>query len=333
MNESNRTMVVGSRLPHAKGLITMALALIVLVGLSSLLAPSSLTPGVISTMLPFAAILAIVGLGQMLVVQQAGFDMSLPGSVSLAVVLVAYISYGDSSRLGMALLAVLGAAVAAGLLNALLVGGFGLSPIIATLGTNALLFGVILGVSGGIPRSSTGPLAAVARGNALGIPNTVLIAILVLAVTALALKKTIPGRHFESVGASVRAARVMGLHTRLHIGAAYVGAQLLYAIAGVLLAGIVAQPTAYMGATYLLPSVAVVVLAGTSLRGGRGYPVATVAAALLLTQLDQFTLSLGVSSAAQTLVQAVAFAAGVAIYTINWSRVGAMIRFRGAAPQ
>jgi ribose transport system permease protein len=76
--------------------------------------------------------------------------------------------------------------------------------------------------------------------------------------------------------------------------------------------------------------VAVVVLGGTSLLGGRGFPVATVIVALFLTQLDQFVLALGVPNAVQTLVQAGALAVGVAIYTVNWAAVRA--RFANRLP-
>ena len=61
------------------------------------------------------------------------------------------------------------------------------------------------------------------------------------------------------------------------------------------------------------------VLGGTSLLGGRGNLVATALAALFLTQLDQFVLALGVNFAVKTLVQAAAFAIGVALYTIDWA--------------
>ena len=88
-----------------------------------------------------------------------------------------------------------------------------------------------------------------------------------------------------------------------------------------MLAGVTNQPTAFQGNSYLLPSVAVVVLGGTSLLGGRGLPLATVIAALFLTQLDQFVLALGVPFAIRTLVQAAALGIGVAAYTINWSSV------------
>ena len=65
-------------------------------------------------------------------------------------------------------------------------------------------------------------------------------------------------------------------------------------------AGIVNQPTAHEGDNYLLPSVAAVVLGGTSLLGGRGNLVATAVAALFLSQLDQFVLALGVTYATRT---------------------------------
>jgi ribose transport system permease protein len=88
-----------------------------------------------------------------------------------------------------------------------------------------------------------------------------------------------------------------------------------------MIAGIITVSNAFMGDPYLLPSVAVVVLGGTSLLGGRGLPTATVIAAVFLSQLDQFVLALGVNFAIRTLVQAAALAIGVAIYTVDWARV------------
>ncbi len=115
-----------------------------------------------------------------------------------------------------------------------------------------------------------------------------------------------------------------------HRAGAYVWAQVLYWLAGVLLAGIIAQPTAFQGDAYLLPSVAAVVLGGTSLLGGRGYLVATAVAALLLSQLGQFVLALGVSFAIRTLVEAAALTVGVALYSLNWGAL--RTRFRRRTP-
>jgi ribose transport system permease protein len=107
----------------------------------------------------------------------------------------------------------------------------------------------------------------------------------------------------------------------VHQGGAYVWAQLLYCGAGLMLAGITAQPSAFSGDSFLLISVAVVVLGGTSLLGGRGYPLATVVAAIFLEQLTQFVFALGVSTAIQTIVQAAALAVGVSLYTVDWRAV------------
>ena len=147
------------------------------------------------------------------------------------------------------------------------------------------------------------------------------IAVAATAVVAAVVKLTPAGRRFEGVGANETAAFTAGIRVERHRTSAYVWAQLLYCLAAVLHASIVNQPTAYEGNNYLLPTVAAVVLGGTSLLGGRGNLVATAVAALFLSQLDQFVLALGVSYATRTLVQAAALAVGVALYSINWHRV------------
>jgi len=311
----------GPRVQISKGLLTIVVSTIVLFALCASLAPSSVASGTTLGMLPFAAILGIVGLGQMLVIQQAGIDLSVPGAVSLAIVIVSHEPNGDNSKLFAAVLLAIAYAIGAGLLNGFLIGFMGLNPIIATLGTNALLFGAVLGISAGIPRTTTSLLNQIGGGLTFGIPNAVYFAVAALLIVILVLRGTVAGRRFESIGSSAPVAKVIGLRVKGHQGLAYVWAQLLYALAGIVLAGVTNQPTAFMGNSYMLPSVAVVVLGGTSLLGGRGMPTATVLAALFLTQLDQFVLALGVPFAVRTLVQAAALAIGVAIYTVDWARL------------
>ena len=64
---------------------------------------------------------------------------------------------------------------------------------------------------------------------------------------------------------------------------------------------------------------AVVVLGGTSLLGGRGFPISTVIAALFLNQLSQFALTVGVPYSAQTIIQALALGFGIGVYSIRWT--------------
>jgi ribose transport system permease protein len=308
----------GGRRPGSRGLVTVLGALVLLYAAGFTMAPSSVSSGAIQSALPFAAVLAIVALGQTLVVMQGGIDLSVAGSVSLVIVIITHEAYGDNAKVLPAALAALGIALVAGLANGLLVGRLGLNAIVATLGMNALLYAVVLYISGGTPRQTTDLLAAIAGGTTVGVPNAVLFAVVATAVTTVVVKRTVAGRRFEAVGANARAAWAAGLKVQRHRGGGYVGAQVLYWLGGLLLAGILNKPTAYQGDTYLLASVAAVVLGGTSLLGGRGNLVATALAALFLTQLDQFVLALGVNFAVKTLVQAAAFAIGVALYTIDW---------------
>lgn len=309
---------LGLRLPRE--FLTVVISTVALIVLCYLIAPSSVTFGALAGSLPFAAIGVIVGLGQMLVVQQGGFDLSVAGGVSLAVVISTHFTAGDSANLGPAVLTAVGFALAAGVMNGVLIGFLRLNAIVATIGMNALLYAAVFAVSGGIPRTTTPLLERVASGDTFGVGNSVYIAIVIVLIVTFVLKRTVAGRRFEAIGANPAAARAVGLHVRLHRMMAYVYAQLLYCTAGVLLAGITHQPTAFQGNSLLLPSLAVVVLGGTSLMGGRGFPVSTAIAAFFLTQLGQFAIALGVPFSAQTIIQALALGFGIAVYSIRWAK-------------
>src|SRR5215469_14373983 len=264
MNETvNTTMVLPQlrhmfAVPHARSFVTVVISTLALILVCLLFAPSSVTWGALSGSLPFAAIIAIVGLGQLLVVQQGGFDLSLAGGVSLAVVVSTHYPQGDNALLLWAVLLAIACAVLAGLANGILVSLFRLNAIVATIGVNALLYGGVFAVSGGVPKTTTTLLAAIAGGHTLGLPNTVYFALATLLVFSFVSKKTVAGRRFEAIGDNPLAARSAGLRVRHHQLLAYVYAQLLYCMAGVLVAGITREPTAFQGDSLLLPSVAVV---------------------------------------------------------------------------
>ena len=89
--EDQRTTGRGRQRPSlSRGLATVLGALVLLFAVSLALAPSSVSTGALQSMLPFASVLAILAIGQTLVVMQGGFDLSVPGSVSLVVVVVTY---------------------------------------------------------------------------------------------------------------------------------------------------------------------------------------------------------------------------------------------------
>jgi ribose transport system permease protein len=237
----------GPRFTISRGLLTVSLALALLLVASAVVAPTSVSRSALLGMLPFAAVLAIVALGQTLVVQQGGIDLSVPGAVSLSVVITTHQPAGNDDRLLGAMAFGLAVAVAFGVVNGLLVGRMGLNPIVATLGTSALMYAMVLNISGGSPRRTTELLRGIAGGVSFGVPNSVYIALVVIVVASVAMKMTATGRRFEAIGANRAAAAAIGLPVLLHQAGAYVCAQVLYWLGGVLLSGIIAQPTCLPG--------------------------------------------------------------------------------------
>jgi ribose transport system permease protein len=282
--------------------------------------PQSVSHSSIHGMLPFAAVLAIAAIGQTLVIQQGGIDLSVPGMISLTVIVATRIPNGDSGKLGPAIAMAYGITLGAGLLTGILVSRLRITPIVTTLGMNALLYGAVIQISGGTPRNTTERLYSFGHSEVAGLSSVVWIAIGVTAVAAFLIKRTVVGRRFEAVGANAVAARAAGLEPTRYQISAYVGAAAMYCSAGILLAGVVQTPSAFQGDSYLLPSVASVVLGGTALLGGTGSVVASAMGALFLSQLEQLVLTTGVNTGVQYLIEAAAIAAGVAVYNVRWQR-------------
>ena len=313
-----RELKRSARLQVSRGMRTVLAGTIILYIASALIAPTSVSRVAQMGMLPFAACLAIIGLGQTLVIQQGGIDLSVAGAVSLTVVIVTWGPDRHDDRLIPAVAAAFGAAIITGLINGFLITKTKLNSIVATLGVNALLYGVMMGLSGGSPRRTTDRLSHFTNDKIFGLPHSIYFGIIFTIIVTIILKRTVIGRRFEAVGANPRAAYATGLKiVRYQIGA-YVAAQLLYCVAGVVLGGVISQPTAYQGDDYVLPSVAIVVLGGTSLLGGRGFPAASALAALFLKQLDMFVLSLGVPYGVRTIVISISLMLGIALYAVNW---------------
>jgi ribose transport system permease protein len=288
-----------------------------LFAVSAIFQPNSLGSSALAALWPFAAVLMLAAVGQTLVVQQRGIDLSVPGFISLTVILVTHIPNGNSAKLGPAILLAYAISLAAGLVNGLMVTRIGITPIVQTLAMSAVLYGIDLGISQGTPTQTTSALQSFASASVAGIPLPLLIALVAVVVIEFTIKRTTFGRRFEASGANAAAGRAAGLRGNRYQLSAYLGAAVLYCTAGVLLAGIVSQPDPFQGDSYLLPSVAAVALGGTSLLGGAGSVVASAMGAVFLSQLQQFVLATGASAAVQNLVEAGALALAVTVYGLR----------------
>jgi ribose transport system permease protein len=298
------------------------LATAVLFAVSPLLASGSVSSSALLSMFPFAAILAIAGIGQTLVVQQRGLDLSVPGMITLTTIIVTKYPNGANGRLAAAIGIALAACIAFGLVSGIAVTRLGITPLVATLGVNALLLGTVYQITSGSSTTSAPPgLARFALGKTVGIPNAVIVAVVVVALVAAVMRGTVIGRRFIAVGTSAGAAHVAGIRVARYQVATYVLAAVAYCGAGIFLAGFLNTPGISAGNDYLLPSIAAVVLGGTSLAGGSGSVIATAIGALFLTQLDQVVLGMGAPASVQFLIQGAIIALSMAIRNVPWRRL------------
>src|SRR5579859_580982 len=187
----------------------------VLFAISAAFEPGSLGASALAALWPFAAVLILAAVGQTLVVQQRGIDLSVPGFISLTVVLVTHIPNGNGSKLIGAIGLAYAICLAAGLVNGLLVTRVGITPIVQTLGMNAVLYGIDLGISQGTPTQTTEALQSFTNASPAGIPLPMVIAAVLVIVIGFTVKRTAFGRRFEASGANAAAGRARSEERRV----------------------------------------------------------------------------------------------------------------------
>ena len=289
------------------------LATAVLLLVAAAIAPDALQSASWAYILPYMTILAVAALGQMLVIMQAGIDLSAPGVISLGGNLIVGVSLGANDKLALGILACLGLGALVGLVNGVLIGILRLNPLIVTLAVGQIVLAVSLRYSREVTTSTQVPeaLSSWAAEKPLDISAVFWAGAAITMAVALTLRFTAPGRRFQAVGANPRAAWMAGLHVRTHVVFAYTAAGVLYGVAAVLLAGIRINIDPAFGAGYLLAPIAAVVIAGASLSGGLASATSTWMAALALTFLTQMLLILGLSAAMQFVVFGLAIIVGM----------------------
>ncbi|MEO5321588.1 ABC transporter permease [Arthrobacter sp. CC3] len=299
--------------------VPIGVATVVLILVASIFVPQVLTPASLVAVIIPAAIMAIAAIGQTLVVQQKGIDLSVGGSMTLSAGIVATsTANGQSIWLGLVLATI--AAVVAGVANGLLVTRLHITPILATLASNSLLIGAVWTVSNGNAQTTPDALRAVATGSAAGLPFIGWIAIVLVAGSSFVMAKSVYGRRFTAVGAAPEAARASGTSVEVHVVSAYVASSISGALAGLLLAAYAGQATYDLGNSYMLSIVAVVVIGGAVLSGGRGSITATAIAGVLLALVVQMVLTLGAPPSTQLLVQSIVLGLAAVARLVPWTR-------------
>jgi len=288
----------------------------VLVVIGGIAAPSTVTSAAILSTLPYFAILAVAAIGQHLVIQQRGLDLSTAGIMSFCAVVVTKLP-DSSTDPGVVLFYVAaGLAVGAGIgaATGLIVTLLEVPPLVTTIGVNAILFGLTYFVSTGASVQSPPMMVEFFVSRFLYLPTIVWVMLLVAAVTVFVLTFTTTGRRFIAVSVNPAAAHAVGIPLKTYSVATYALAGLMYAVAAIMLSGYLVSPTVLCGLPYLLGSIAAVVVGGNSLGGlSKGSVVATVIGAFFLTYLAQLVTALGFGGSAEDLADAIIVLGGVAL--------------------
>ncbi len=304
-------------LPSQFALILPATVILYLV--SPLLAAGSVSGSSILIVFSFASILAIAAIGQTLVIQQGGLDLSVPGVISLAAVLVSKFADGDNSTLPLWIALALACGVVSGLVCGIAITRFSVTALVATLAVNALLYGTVLYLTKGTSTLAVpSMLSSFAVGRVYGVPHLAIFAVILVLLIEIGIRATVVGRRFVAVGVSARTARAASLRVTSYKIATYAIAGAFYALSGVLLAGYLRVPSLLVGNSYLLPTITVVVLGGTSLLGGAGSVAATAIGAIFLVQLQQVVIGMGAPTSAQFVIQAAIILLGMSIRVVPW---------------
>ena len=263
--------------------------ILLLLLLGSLYSSNFLSPGYLLQQLKVASFLGVIATGMMLVILLGQIDLSVPWVVTTgAMMACAAASFGTAGVILAVPFGIL-CGVALGLINGIGVAYLRIPSMIITLATNAVAQGLMVVYSGGFsPKdSASAPMRYLATGFTIpGVPNAVIMWAIVGAATIFLLSRTTFGRSIYGIGNRERAAYLSGINTRRIVMITFAISGGLSAFGGVLLAGYGGKAAQSMGDAYLLPSIAAVVLGGTSILGGSGSYLGTVAGVILITLLQ-----------------------------------------------
>jgi len=231
------------------------------------------------------SVIAIMAIGQMMVIISAGIDLSVGSVLALSGVVCTTLMV-EGYSLAAAVAGGMGTGLLCGMINGILISKGRIPPFIATLGMMGMARGIALIISGGagvqllnLPES----FKFLGGGRLWGVVPVPVIITVVLAVSGyLILKYTRLGRYACAIGSNVEAVRLSGVNVSRYITSIYTFCGLLCGLAGIILASRLrsGQPTA--GTGWELDVIAACVIGGASLSGGEGTILGAIIGALIM---------------------------------------------------
>ena len=297
------------------------LALVGLAVVAALFVPAFLSADNITNIMRTVAIVGVIAAGQTVVAIAGGLaDLSVGSVIGLTGVL----ALGLQPSIGVvpAAIAAFLVGLVVGYSNGILIGRFRTNPVVTTIGTSVVVSGIaLLYTNGNTIFGSSAAFSAFGTGSTSGIPNIVIAFVIIVVGAHLLLAKTGLGRRLYATGGNYEAARASGIRVQRVVLTAFLIAAATAALGGVLLAALLAQVNYDSGASDTFNSIAAVAVGGTSLFGGEGSVVRTVAGILIIGILNNIVVLLGLPLNAQVIVTGAAILAAV-IVDIRLSKAG-----------
>ena len=252
-----------------------------------------------------SSFLVIVGIGQLFVITtgNGNIDLSIPATMTLAGYYALSVMDGRNGMLLAGLLVALAVGLTIGIANVLAIFVLQIPPIVGTLAVGFIAQSASFVKSNDFSSDPSPALAHFVNKDVLGLPLLALCTIALALLAAVLLTRTVYGRSVQATGQSLRAAHLSGVRVRRTVALAYLLSGVLAGLAGVLLAADSGGVQLDIATPYLLNSIAVVVLGGSLIGGGRSFIAGVWGAAMLLTMLVTLLTVLNIPIASQNVIK------------------------------
>jgi ribose transport system permease protein len=292
--------------------------------------PAGLSASLVNTAANKGVLLAFVAIGQTIPVLTSGLDLSVGSVFVMTNCLASSLVVGTPLQVGLGVAAVLGSGLLCGALNGLVVVVGRLQPIIATLATGAIYYGVALWLRpapGGEVNENFADFMTGSLGDA--VPFSLVLLVAAIVFVWIPYRRSVLGRAAYAIGSSQPAAYMSGVPVARAKFVAYVLAGLFAAIAGLLLTCVTysGEANALLGGGYTLSSIAAVVVGGTSLYGGTGGAIGTIFGAFVLRTIGDLLFVFDIDPISQPLFLGVVLLISVSLGSFRLLKVKKRVDF------
>ena len=285
--------------------------------------PIGLTANVINTASNKGALLALVAMAQTLPVLTGGLDLSVGAIFVLANCLASSIVVGDAVSTTFGIIVVLLAGLLCGTINGVIIVYGRLQPLIVTLSTGAIYFGISLALRPQPGGSVNFELADFMTRSSYAVPHSTILLILVVLLIWVPYRRSVLGRAAFAIGSAEQAAYMSGVPIARAKVLAFALSGLLAAIGGLLLTAVTYSGAAKLSIAndYTLNSIGAVVIGGTSLFGGVGSAIGSIFGAFVMRTVGDLLIVFDINPVLQPLFVGIVLLAAVCIGSLRVLRI------------